>query len=100
VVGLVLYAALLLVGSTAGLFLGFLSDGCSSPGDCDTGLLGAGIACAVLGTWVPYVAALVGVVVQVARGRRGWWLPPAGLVLSVLVFLAGVGLATAGGPHG
>jgi len=97
IVLLVVFGMGLVMLSFFSLFLTMASDGCTGE-PCDYHEMGLGIALAGVGTWVPFVASLAGVIVQVARRRLSWWIPLVGVVVALGVFAAGVALVSAGGP--
>lgn len=80
-------------------FLVFASDSCGSGGTaCDTGRMGAGFLVALLGPAIVTLAAIVVAIVLMVRRRVSFWVSIAGIVLAVLVWLAGAGLVASGVP--
>lgn len=100
VVGFVLFTAGATFASFAGVMLVFVSDSCGSAGECQTGLIMAGMAVTGIGPWVALLVALVVAVVRGRSGRSVIWVPWIGIVIGAVVAAGGIALAFAGGPPG
>ncbi len=77
------------------LFLAMMSDGCMG-GTCDTGLMSIGWLIALIAPPIVFIATVVWTIVRLVRRRIAWWLPLAGGILAVLIWLGGVALMDAG----
>ena len=96
----VLYVLCLLMLSMAGLMLSMMSDSCGSAGECRTDRIvdGMGISTALI--WVPFVAAVVLLIVRVVQRRTLWWIPLLAGLASVGIFVIGFLVAASGVPQG
>ncbi|WP_448006555.1 hypothetical protein [Agromyces bauzanensis] len=98
IVLLVLLIGTALVASFLSFFLAFAGDPCGSGITCDYDRMGTGMLIAMIGPLVVGLLALIaGVVVLVLR-RLAFWIPLAGIVLVIGVFVAGAALTISGVP--
>lgn len=86
---MVCLAALVPIASFFGLFFGMASDGCVGDNPCDSNQLGLGVALAAASPTVVFLAALVWVIVRVARRRSAWWVPLVGLAVGIGLWMLG-----------
>lgn len=98
----VLAAALLLVAIVVALVLGvagalltMASDPCGSGATCSDAGLSAGVLTAMIGPGVVAVVAVASLVERIVRARLVFWVPLAGLVIEVLVWLGGAAIVAA-----
>ncbi|MGO4536949.1 hypothetical protein [Leifsonia sp. 2MCAF36] len=94
VVAVVVAAAL----TFSAFFLVFASDPCGGPTACDTGRMGAGFFIALLGPAAVTLVAVITAVVLLVRRRVSFWVPIAGILLSVGVWAGGAALVISGVP--
>jgi len=99
VVEMVLYGLGLVVLSTAGLLLVMASDSCGSAGECNDGRIVGGVAVSTAVIWVPFVVALIAVIVRARRARTLWWVPLVAGLASCAIFGLGVALVWSGVPQ-
>jgi len=99
---LIVSIILIIVGVVGFAFLGFLtlflsmmSDDCYAD-RCNTGLMSSGWLIALAIPPVVFVAAVIWMVIRLARRKTAWWVTLAGAFLSILVWAAGAGLMQAG----
>jgi uncharacterized BrkB/YihY/UPF0761 family membrane protein len=93
VVGVVIAAAL----TFAAFFLVFASDPCGAT-DCDTDRMGAGFLVALLGPAAITLVAVVAAVILLVLRRIAFWVPIAGILLAVGVWVLGAALVISGVP--
>ncbi|NUU06087.1 hypothetical protein HNO83_06950 [Leifsonia sp. C5G2] len=79
-------------------FLVFASDPCGASTVCDTGRMSAGFFVALLGPGAVAVATTIVAVVLLVRRRIAFWVPLAGIVLAVGVWIGGAALVISGVP--
>lgn len=94
VVGLVVAAILTFFA----VFLVFASDPCGSSTPCDTGRMGVGFFVALLGPGAVTLVAIVAAIVLLVRRRIAFWVPLAGIVLAIGVWIGGAALVISGVP--
>lgn len=79
-------------------FLVFASDPCGASTVCDTDRMSAGFFVALLGPGAVTVATTIVAVVLLVRRRIAFWVPLAGIVLAVGVWIGGAALVISGVP--
>jgi hypothetical protein len=94
VVSVVVAAAL----TFAAVFLVFASDPCGGATACDTGRMGVGFFIALLGPGAVTLVAIIVAIVLLVRRRVTFWVPLAGILLAVGVWVGGAALVLSGVP--
>ena len=69
--------------------LAFGSDSCGASSLCNSSQMGTGFAISVIGPWFPLLMVLVVSIVFLVTRRIAFWIPLAGIVLSILITVAG-----------
>lgn len=82
----------------AAFFLAFASDPCGASTVCDTERMGAGFFIALFGPAVVTLIAVVATVVLLIVRRISFWVPIAGILLAVGVWVGGAALVISGVP--
>jgi hypothetical protein len=89
----VLYLGGVVIGSIGSAFvLAFSGDSCGV-NSCNYDQMGVGFAIAVVGIWLPVLLVVVFSIVLLVMKRIAFWVPLAGMVLSIAIIVIGFALA-------
>jgi hypothetical protein len=98
IVLLVVACAIAVVLTFSAFFLVFASDPCGASTVCDTDRMSAGFFLALLGPGAVTLLAVVVAVVLLVIRRIAFWVPIAGILLAVGVWIGGAALVVSGVP--
>lgn len=98
IVLLVVACAVAVVLTFSAFFLVFASDPCGASTVCDTDRMSVGFFLALLGPAAVILLAIVAAVVLLVVRRIAFWVPIAGILLAVGVWIGGAALVVSGVP--
>jgi hypothetical protein len=89
IVLLVGYLVITAIGSGLGFFLAFAGDSCGASSVCDYDRMGTGMTVAVYGVWAPVLIVVILSIVLLALRRLAFWVPLAGILLTIALVVTG-----------
>lgn len=98
IVLLALMVGVALLASFLSFFLAFASDPCGAAVECDTDRMALGMLIALLGPLAVGLVALIAAIVVLVLKRIAFWIPVAGIVLAIAIFVGGAAITISGVP--
>lgn len=94
IVLLVFYLGATALGSVMSFFLAFAGDSCGASTVCDYDMIGNAVLIVLAGVWVPALFVVGGAIILLVKRRVAFWVPLAGIVLTIAIVITGFAVAT------
>ena len=93
---LVLYLGSVVIASILSFFLAFAGDGCGASMNCDYDRIGQGMLVVLVGPWIPVLFVLGAAIILLVKRRLAFWVPLAGIALTIVIVVIGFAVSASG----